>query len=243
MPVDPSLEPTRRRHAAQLWTMRAHAELEAAARFSRFADELAKLDAPAQVIELAQSAAVDERRHQVRCDELVAYFGGEPSGAREQPAKPLRCDLTEPRERMLYEVVSMSCVTESLSTALLLEIQTRCEDPRVRAVVHEIVRDEVQHARLGWLHLAHEARRGPSLAWLGSRLPAMLRGTLDTPELFADGPGAGDQLDGLGGLPRANRREIFVQCLTEVVFPGLAHSGVDTSAAQAWLDQLNTRPG
>ncbi|KIG15514.1 hypothetical protein DB30_05537 [Enhygromyxa salina] len=230
------IEERRRRHAARMWSQRAHAELEAAARFARFAQLLAEFGALAQVIELATTAADDERRHQVRCDELVAYFGGPPSGANELPAKPLRTDLAAPRQQLLYEIVSMSCVTESLSTALLLQIQDRAEDPQVRAVVHEIVRDEVQHARLGWIHLAHEAKQS-SVAWLGPRLPAILRGTLDTNELFADGPGAGDQLDGLGGLPRAIRRQVFVECMTEVVFPGLRHSGVDTRAAQAWMDQ------
>ena len=69
----------------------------------------------------------------------------------------------------------------------------------------------------------------------GPRLPAMLAHTVRE-EIFGehDDVDAGP-LAGLGALPRSRRCALFVQCMRDVVFPGLALHGIDTTAAQAWL--------
>jgi hypothetical protein len=222
---------TRRRHAATLWAFRARAELEAAARFQRIADELVRVRVGAALVDLAAQSAIDERRHHVLCAELAQHLGGLDVAHVEAPATPLRTGLHDPREQLLYEMIAMSCITESLSAALLLQMKREAEDREVARVVHEVLCDEIRHARLGWAHLAAESSRR-SVAFVAPHLPAMLAATVDD-EIFADG--TGQDLGGLGGLARPTRCRIFVETMREVVFPGLRRFGVDTMAAEQWL--------
>jgi len=64
----------------------------------------------------------------------------------------------------------------------------------------------------------------------------MLAGTVSE-ELFAswtEHP-AQELLSGLGALDRADRRRIFRDTLSQVIFPGLEHFGVDTQLGENWL--------
>ncbi|MRG95482.1 ferritin-like domain-containing protein [Polyangium spumosum] len=227
---------TAREAAALIWRSRARAELEASARFTRLAGDLAACDAVSPVVTMAREAAEDERRHAVQCVALVRELGGK---AFELGPAPAACKVgpsgLEPRERLLYEVVAMSCVTETLSAALLGELVARAIDPLVRETMQSILRDEVDHARLGWAHLAAEHERGaPDV--VGPSLPAMLAGTVSE-ELFAswaEHPAA-ESLSGLGALDRAERRRIFRDTMSLVVFPGLRRFGVDTGRGESWL--------
>lgn len=228
-----------RARAARVWAMRGRVEREAAARFARIATRLATVGAEPVVVDLARRACADEGRHASRCDELVARLRG-----RAAPLDTIHLPLPElgpggltPREAVLYEVVAMSCITETLSTALLGEMRDAAPEGRVREVLSEILRDEVQHARLGWAHLAAERRRGPQ-RFLAAALPRMLDDTASR-EVFQDGePDAaavGDALRGLGALPRGERRARLIETLEQVVFPGLESLGVDTDAGRTWL--------
>jgi hypothetical protein len=219
--------------AGRLWAFRARAELDAAARFQRLEHELARVGGSAALVDLAGEAAIDERRHHVLCAELAQRFGARDVEGVEQPAAPLRTGLHDPREQLLYEMIAMSCVTESLSAALLLQMRREAEDAAVKRVVQEVLRDEVRHARLGWAHLAGESSRR-SVAFVGPCLPAILAATVDE-EIFAEGTGPGDDLGALGGLSRATRYAIFTSTMREVVFPGLQRFGVPVTAADAWL--------
>lgn len=220
--------------AARLWYGRAAAELQAAGRFRRIADALAATGADPAVVELARSAAKDEVRHFELCAHLVDHFGVEPPKPTDPPIEPLRSGAASERAQVLYEVIAMSCVTESLSTALLMQIRDEATDDAVRDVAHEVLRDEVRHARLGWAHLAAESRR-LDLSFLGPRLPAMLAQTV-ADELFDDNAPDDSAVVGLGGLARPERRRVFVATMHQVVLPGLERFGVDTTQAKAWLD-------
>jgi hypothetical protein len=230
--------------AASVWTHRTRVEREAAVRFASVAERLARTRAPQIVVDLARNAAHDERRHAALCEGLAIGF--EPriaardldrAAAPPHPAPAALPSGLTAREHLLLEVVSMSCVTETLSTALLGEMYERATDHRVREVVHEVLRDEVQHSRLGWAYLASEHARG-SVAFLADYLPEVLAGTV-TEELFRpidpDGTSEDANLAGLGALERTRRLSIFAGTMRAVVFPGLARFGVDPAAAEGWL--------
>lgn len=221
-------------HAGALWSFRARAELEAAARFRRIAALLRDTAAHDLVVDMARAAVDDELRHHVRCSALARRFGTAPASAIEPVAAPLRTDGRTPAEQVLVEAVAMGCVTETLSTALLLEMRAAASDDEVADTIDEILRDEVDHARLGWAHLAADVRRR-DVAFLGARLPAMLAHTVHE-EIFAEGDDElAAPLAGLGGLPRSRRCAVFVQCMRDVVFPGLRVHGIDTAAGESWL--------
>ena len=144
--------------------------------------------------------------------------------------------LAEP-ESLTYEVISACCVTETESAGVLTALLASEPDPLVREVLHAIARDEVDHSRLGWAHLAH-ARTVQKLDYMAELLPVILGGTVDD-SLFQ--PAKDPALDSplllrAGILPHTQKREVFVRMLREVVFPGLESNGIDPSFGKAWLD-------
>jgi hypothetical protein len=216
--------------------------VDAASRFARLAARLAAVGAQEAVVEMAERAASDETRHAELCRDLVRHFGHEPNPGAMHVAAEVAPSTLGARERVLYEVVALSCITETLSAALLGAMVERATDAKVRSTVHEILRDEIEHGRLGWAHLAREQNRGDVL-FLGAYLPAMLAATVTDELLIEKGPTDAheDVLAGLGALTRSERRAIFETTMAEVVFPGLRRFGVGTSSADAWLARKGYR--
>lgn len=223
------------RHAGALWAQRAVAELDAAARFDRLATLLRDSGAKRVVVDMARAAVDDEHRHHTRCIALAHRFGAALPDATRGRAPALAAGNRTAAEQALYETVAMSCVTESLSTALLLEIRAAAKDDEVADTVDEILCDEVDHARLGWAHLAAESPHR-DLAFLGPLMDRMLAHTVHE-EIFAtdDGGPLALEVAGYGGLPRPRRRDVLVRTMHDVVFPGLRSHGIDTASAEAWL--------
>jgi hypothetical protein len=215
--------------AAQAWAFRAHVEREATARFARLAVEIAAFDPESPVIAMMRKAADDERRHAVLCAELAGGFSEEAGDIRIAPRS------LDARPAALYETVAACCITETESVATVASLLAQDADPQVRAILHAIARDEVTHAQMGWAHLAREAA-SVDVAFLAHWIPSMLSGTAG-PELFAPPPADEPDLLRYGVLPLKRKREIFVQTLLDVVFPGLEQFGIDTSPARAWLSE------
>ena len=105
--------------AARVWRYRYEMELEAAERFRRLAGELASVGTSEAVVGMARRASNDELRHAARCLDLVVHFGGKAGSPQLRDARRVAPRALDERERLLYEVVALSCVTETLSTALL----------------------------------------------------------------------------------------------------------------------------
>jgi hypothetical protein len=189
----------------------------------------------AALVALAHRAAQDEERHAMRCREIVARFGAEPS-VPQPPGLALGPPSLGGARRVLFASVALCCVTETLSTALLLEMRESTTDLLVRRTVHEILRDEVDHARIGWAHLALEARRGNS-AWLAPHLPGMLRAAVrfDAEELPVK---AGSGAAAFGILAAHDVRRILRDVAAGVLFPGFERFDLDTAPARAQIEDL-----
>jgi hypothetical protein len=230
-----------RRIAAVLWSFRAQAECEAAARFERIADRLGRTGAAPIVVDMAREAAQDERRHAELCRRTAEVFGGQVTLDFAVTLDELTPAGASPKRRALHEVVAMSCITETLSAALLGEMLAQAKHPVVRSTVHSILRDEIQHSRLGWAHLAGGLSEGDR-AWLSQALPGMLADTV-TDELYLspEADDTGQWITGVGGLPRATRRATIEGAVHQVVLPGLEQYGIDTGPARAWLAATATR--
>ena len=221
--------------AARAWSYRAQVELDAAARFRRLAADLERANALPIVVKLAREAADDEARHAELCAALAVHLGGAAPRLLSRDAAPFQAVGLSPREAVLTETVIASCITETVAATALGELREQAADPLVRATVQQILRDEIGHARLGWAHLAAESERGP-VGFLSELLPKLIALTIGE-ELFSSGdaPGETPELGGLGALPRARRRELFEDTLSEVIFPGLEQHGVDAEPARRWL--------
>jgi hypothetical protein len=224
--------------AARLWAYRARFEAEAASRFQRLARRLADLGEHPALADLAQQAADDERDHRARCIDAARRFsaGDVDCGPSEVELSELGHPNLSLRMRVLHETAALCCVSETASAALLTEIHRRTTDPELRDTVHVILRDEVQHSRLGWAALGAGITRSEA-AYLSRRLPSML-GEAITEALFQPLPG-GDPatpLQAVGALPRKVRRDGFLAAVRDLVLPGFEHVGVDASAGRAWLE-------
>ena len=230
LPASPAL----RRIAGASWAFRWHVEREAERRFAHFAAELSARGAPGVLVEMAQKASDDEGRHIGLCAELAEALG-EPV---EASGPVVLTEIAPPGlsagQKLTYEIVAACCVAETESTGTLATLLSASPEPRVREVLHAISRDEVQHARLGWAHLGWMQERGEA-SFVAQLIPLMFK---PAEELFHPPRSPDEESDELprwGVLPFHQRREVFIEVLRSVVFPGLDHVGVDSSAARAWL--------
>ena len=227
----------RRRAAAWEWTCRHEFELEARSRFGRLAESLDEQHAPAAIVQLSRRAAEDEDRHAFICRGVIDYLGGPVPEDRPVFAPAAHPEKMSAKSQLLYELVAMSCVTETLSCTLLGLMVERTRDMRLKSRMQSILEDEVRHSRLGWAYLSEQAASGPQ-RMIADYLPAMLAGTVHE-EIFR--PQMETPLDSalgdMGVLSRPERLEVFLDTMNQVVFPGLERFGIDSSAGRRWLQE------
>ena len=212
----------------QAWAFRARVEREASLRFARLAGEILSFDPESPVPAMMRKAAEDEGRHLSLCEELA---GGPVAGGADARIAPRSLG---PREAALYETVAACCITETESVATVTSLLSEDAVPRVREVLHEIARDEVGHSQMGWAHLAREAAF-LEVSFLGRWIPSMLAGAAGATFEPFDAALDSAELLRYGVLPISRKREVFVQTLHAVVFPGLEQFAISTSPAREWL--------
>lgn len=219
---------------AAMWAFRARSEDQAAARFARIAERLDTLEAHPSLRALARRSIDDERRHRGRCAALAERFGHAPLASElfESPAPEVAPPKLPLARRVTYELVAFCCLTESINAALLTRSFAIATEPDSRAAIREILADEVQHARLGWAYLAQQHDR----AWLREHFTTMLEATV--PEELRDPriqPAPSLGLRAHGVFARAELREILIECVDEVISPGLAMMNVDAEPIRTWM--------
>ena len=222
---------------AQIWREREKTEREAASLFGQLAQAMGRVSLPEGLVEMAQQASEDEVEHAGRCRSIIESCGEEvnPLSARERGL--LGPAAWGTADRALYTSAAMGCITETLSTALLLEMKKRLDSEIIEKTVRSILGDEVNHSRLGWAHLAYVSQ-SRDVAFLGEYLPNMLE-----PVLIGESEEASEQkpqhcdLYGYGVLPRQTVQEVFKQTLQEVILPGFEEFGVPVVAANRWTKQ------
>lgn len=216
------------RAAAEVWRVRERTEHEAAALFRRLASDLASSGGPSTLVDLATRCASDEVRHASLCRRLVDSLAPDTPPLMAANEAPLGPSAASPVDRALYASVALGCVTESLSTALLIEMRPLAGPTLVRDVITEILEDEVRHSRLGWAHLAFEAERR-DVSFLVHVVPEMLRAALDTEGAIPHTELEQHERDALrayGILPHADVARVTRAAIDDVIIPGLARFGV-----------------
>ena len=229
-------DPVVRARVGATWAFRTRAEIEAAARFTRMAEELAEIGALPLVIQGARAAAADEARHRDLCARLAAAWGEPRALEHAPPRERIGRSSMPPRDRILWEVVSVCCLGETMNTALMTRCFELCKEPEIRATLHELLKDEVRHSRVGWGHLAAERAAGRG-EFLRDVLPLMLEASVEPGFLegTADAPWT-DALYDFGELPLRELVQLYLETLEQVVFKGLDALGVDTSLGRAFIE-------
>lgn len=232
----PSLpDPAHRAAAVATWRGRMVNEFSSAPVFTGLAAQLEAAGAPGWAAEAAEMAG-EEHRHGALCGAVVEALGAEavaPAPARDPLPEHLAVDRFEAVTRNL---LSVCCLSETVACALITAERAEMPEGPLRALLGEILADEVGHARLGWRWLAAHTERLADPA-LRARLGAWLRvafAHLEVHELANLVPGS--PTDPALGLCDAHAaRALFRQTVEQVIVPRLeAHR---LPAAQAWRDR------
>jgi hypothetical protein len=219
-----------------VWAARHGVETGAALRFGSLSRRMRQAGAPEALVELAARASQDETRHASRCADVLRE--------RHAPIPPPETRLLEyapsqltPEQSLTYEVVAQSCVSETESMATLVTLMDEARGETLKSIIHELARDEVQHARIGWGYLTW-ARARMDLSFLASMLPGMANGTAG-PDLFLPAVRGTDDptLYQAGVVPHSERQRIYLETLDSVVIPGMNEHGVDTAPLRLWVDR------
>jgi hypothetical protein len=131
------------------------------ASFARFSLALLAAGAPADLVELAHAAALDEVRHAQLCFRLAAAYAGEEIA----PGPfPLGADVPvgSGLAALAASTVKEGCVGETVAAMVAAEQLARATDPAVQAALRHIPDDEARHAELAWRTVAWAVRAGGS---------------------------------------------------------------------------------
>lgn len=218
----------------RVWRHRLRIEFEAAAAFRGLARRLRALHGEDDAVaRLAATAAEDELRHAVLCERILSHERAPGLAVAGDPRAELQLGPTpmDPARQALYNAVAMGCVTESLSTALLIEMKKRAARGIIHDTVHEIAVDEVGHSRIGWAQLARAAGEG-DIQWLAPHVDRMIRVALNEEiDPLVVGRDWTPDLSEWGILPRAEALQIMRGVVEEVIRPGLRHFGLKFAGA------------
>jgi hypothetical protein len=233
-PIVPDL-PALRGAAVATWRGRMVNEYQSAEVFGALATQAEQCGLSPHVVQQLREFEAEERKHGVLCGGVVEALGGE---ARAHVTTPRR--LPEHRdvpalEGFLRNVLSVSCLSETVAVALIGAERLEMPESSLRDVLSEIWADEVGHARFGW-RVAQELL--PQLDDVArSRLSLYLRVAfrhlelheLDHLPVSSTPPPEGVAL-GLCSGPDA--RTLFYEAVTEAILPPLQALGLQ--ATEAW---------
>ncbi|MBA3394211.1 MAG: hypothetical protein H0T89_16305 [Deltaproteobacteria bacterium] len=132
------------------WRGRMVNEHVSARVFAQLIPQLMRAGLPADVQANVADMVAQELRHGRLCAGVVEALGGAAVIALPELADvPAHGDAT-PVEAVLRNVLAISCLEETVAVALLETGRQLSEPAPIRAVVTEILRDEIGHAKLGW---------------------------------------------------------------------------------------------
>lgn len=223
--VDELPEPLRLAIAGH-WRHRASAELGVAVAFAALLPRLRDIGAADAVVALAEKAIDDERRHGELCVRLAARYLGvdvDVPGPRDG-ALPDFGTGDEPTEVALV-CLGMCCVNESIASEWIRSCWEAATTPTARVANRHHLRDEIDHARLGWAHLGSDAIsasvRRALRAW-APRVVAVNRAEWMKPDEHLPPEG----IPAHGHLSAAENGEVIDAAVRDVVLPGLARVGL-----------------
>ncbi len=214
LPDVADLAPSERAALAEAWTRDGLLEHASVASFGRFALELLAVGAPAELVELAHHAALDEVRHARLCFGLAGAYAGTPVRPGAFPFAG-QVEVSANLASVAARAAREGCVGETIAAVQAAEQRTRATNPAVRAALAVIAEDEARHAELAWravvwaLGEGGEPVRAAVLAVLGD-----LGG--GECEVVPRGEGA---LDRHGRLDAEEQGRVAVRVLAEVVRP------------------------
>ena len=217
--------------------MKLDEETRSAGVFAELTSLALQLELPRQLVAALHRATADELAHAQLCQRMSASDAAPTPGHAE--ALQARFAGLSADCRLLSLLLVEVAMGETISSHLFRAGARSTREPRARAALAAIHRDEVQHARLGWegLGLARARASRADLEWLREELPvhlgqlerqlalpALLK--LESREPFDTG------LCALGVLSPEARVEAFYSAMERKVIPSLEAAGL--ASASSW---------
>lgn len=145
-----------------LWLHDAQKEHASVPAFSRISWLLAAVGAPAELLEGAHQAAMEEIDHTRRCFALAAGYGGRSHSVEAMPDLLLGgLDIKgDPLVYLAVESLKDGCLLEDFNADVAAECERACQDAATREVLGRIAREERSHAEFSWQALAWLLERG-----------------------------------------------------------------------------------
>ncbi len=236
------LTPPERARLAETWRRRSAAEYLAVSTFSVLCIDLVAAGAPADVLSHCVRAQLDEIRHAELAVRMVEIYGGK----RIEPVAGMSSLPDDPKQPKLHQAVAntilVSCVSETYATTVLTATRDLTTDPVAHAVLTSIYSDEVMHARLGWSYLRWAIERDPDgvREAAAKMVPRALRGNANVIERERPIGEVTEAVRAHGLMTPAEERQIFSECVREVLVKGFEALGIDCGTAvedygDAWV--------
>ena len=226
--ADASFDGIADRERAQLvevWSRRADAELGASNNFRVVVDALRERDAEPELQALAARAIEDEEHHARLCHRLASLFAGRELPAPQAPAWRVPALVGAPAEvRPTLHVIGQCLLNETTASAFLERCHDGAKSSPVRFVLKALLADDIDHARIGWAHLASPRLSPNHRAAVGAWLPALIRANAQMWDERAPIP-FNPVLESNGCPSLAETAASVRSALTEVILPGLARLG------------------
>lgn len=227
------LDPHAHAVAVATWRGRMINEHASARVFATLEHQLVRAGLPSRARDAARMVG-DEHRHADLCAAVVEVLGGEAvAELPDLPAVPEHPDA-DPLEAVLRNVLSISCLSETVAVALIDAERRAAGPPALAELLTAIVADEVSHARSGWRLLEDCAPRlGPALRErLGDYL-VLAFAHLTEHELahLPPRPAPSPAAEAIGVCDGPGARQLFFATVEQVIVPGLQAHGLDALAA------------
>lgn len=213
-----ALDAPARELLARSWLARAAAERRAADIFDLIHRSLIALGEHASLVELALRAIDDEHRHAEICRVVAEHYAARPLDP--PPLLPFDAPKHEGASEELRHslwIVGQCALNETVASAFLEASLEAATAPLSHAALREMLSDEIDHARIGWAHLAAStpARR----AAIERFLPAMIEANRRE---WSRAAGADDdRFAAHGWISRAAIGRAIESAEREVITPGL----------------------
>lgn len=228
------LSAAQRQELAAIWLARARSERRVADAFEIIRQALAELHAEPRLVDAAARAVDDELRHAELARVVASRFADRDL----EPPAPL--GLIVPQHPgapaclvPTLHVLGHCAMNETFASAFLEASLAAAQAPFARAALRELLSDEVDHARLGWAHLAalRPSERAELTPWLDSLVHANLKMWRESPRPYPSDP----DLQRHGAPQAAVVEAALVGAVGELIIPGLEYFGLPTRSLRSWL--------
>ena len=149
--------------AQRVWADRVRTEFRSVQIMTRFLTEVMGAGDPIDIYAGVVDLISDEIRHVALCVRVCKSLGLDARFPDPIPHRLPSTFIDGPMgERALNTAISMLLVSETFSVGFIADLQTRCEQPVIRAVLDATLEDEGEHESFGRDYIAASLKRFPS---------------------------------------------------------------------------------